>query len=245
VASTYGDDYFCGGGAGYDDYLSQRNLLTARGQQFAEMVSRYTGKRGRVLDVGAAAGFLLSGWLAAGWSGLGVEPNQTMCQEGKAKGLDLRCGTFETADLDDVETIDCVSMVQVLSHFQSPRQAMERACSVLSPGGVLLIETWNRSSWIATISGKGWHEYSPPSVLHWFTPKCLDQLANTLGLEKVASKRSSRWINVGHAKSLLKHASQESKLYAVANQFARLLPDSLSLPYPGDDLFWALYRKAN
>lgn len=247
IDDVYGDDYFHGGGAGYTNYLSQQELLQARGKHFAELVTKQTALHGTVLDVGAAAGFLLSGWQQAGWSGLGVEPNRSMCDEAAKRGVDVRCGSFEdfmpATKASELGTIQCVSMIQVLSHFIRPREALEKAYSLLAPGGVLLIETWNRNSLTARMSGQGWHEYSPPSVIQWFTPDGLTKATVEIGFELVRTQRSTRLINVGHAKSLLHHAAEKSTLYWMASLFARILPNRLNLPYPGDDLFWAIYRK--
>ena len=58
VARTYGDDYFSGGGAGYDDYPSEAERLRERGAAYVRLVRAHLSP-GTVLDVGAAAGFLL------------------------------------------------------------------------------------------------------------------------------------------------------------------------------------------
>ena len=76
---------------------------------------------------------------------------------------------LENLPVDD--EYDAVSMIQVLPHFIDPKRAMAVVTKVLKPGGLLLIETWNRDSWTARLFGKNWHEYSPPSVLHWFDPR--------------------------------------------------------------------------
>ena len=60
VERVYADDYFFGGGAGYDDYLSEAELLRAHGRRYAKRLARFM-KPGRVLDVGAAAGFVMQG----------------------------------------------------------------------------------------------------------------------------------------------------------------------------------------
>ena len=96
-------------------------------------------------------------------------------------------------------------MIQVLPHFIDPRSAMRVVSKILRPGGLLLIETWNRGSLTAKLLGKGWHEYSPPSVLHWFTPDGVARLAGQFELEEVDRGRPSKKIAASHAKSLLRH----------------------------------------
>jgi SAM-dependent methyltransferase len=235
VARVYGDDYFHGGGAGYGDYLSEGWLLRDRGRWYARLLRRYTTP-GTLLDVGAAAGFILQGFLDRGWHGKGVEPNPGMAEYARTRlGLDVRTGTLE--DLPPGDVFDLVSLIQVLPHFVEPRRALAAAAAVTRPGGFWLIETWNRDSWTARAFGQNWHEYSPPSVLHWFSPAGLQRLAGQFGFRKVGAGRPAKWINAGHAKSLLRH-----KLGAAAGVLG-VLPDRLALPYPAEDLFWMLLQK--
>jgi 2-polyprenyl-3-methyl-5-hydroxy-6-metoxy-1,4-benzoquinol methylase len=245
VAQTFSDAYFFGGGAGYTNYLEQQPLLEKRGAQYAKIVEKHLGRKGKVFDVGAAAGFLMQGWLNQDWAATGIEPNLSMVQHGQERGLDLHHGVFEDSPAWAKESYDCISMVQVISHLPSPIEALRLAYKMLNPNGILLVETWDRTSWIASAMRGGWHEYSPPSVLHWFHRKSLTHAANLVGFEFVESQRALRWLNIGHAKSLLKHMSATSKLARLASIVATVFPSQMNVLYPGDDLFWALYRKPN
>jgi|GEM_PF-3512162 len=125
VAAQYDDDYFFGGGAGYDDYLSEAKLLTAHGRRYARILSRLA-QPGRLLDVGAAAGFILQGLADAGWDGHGIEPNATMARHAREQlNLDVACGTLE--DMPTDSPFDVVSMIQVVAHFLDPHQATRQA----------------------------------------------------------------------------------------------------------------------
>ncbi len=167
VETVYGDDYFTKGGAGYANYLSEEMSLRDRGRYYARKLARLTAP-GRILDVGCAAGFILNGFVQEGWKGVGLEPNITIGAYGRDQlGLDIRHGTLET--FKDADQFTAVSMIQVAAHFRDPVPAFVKARRLLMDGGLLLVETWDRHSIIARLLGKHWHEYSPPSVLHWFT----------------------------------------------------------------------------
>lgn len=150
VARTYSDAYFFGGGAGYTNYLEQQSLLEKRGAEYAKIVEKHLGRKGKVFDVGAAAGFLMQGWLNQDWVATGIEPNLCMVQHGQERGLELHHGVFEDAPAWAKESYDCVSMVQVISHLPSPIDALRLAYKMLKPNGILLVETWDRKSWIAS-----------------------------------------------------------------------------------------------
>jgi SAM-dependent methyltransferase len=197
---------------------------------------------GSVLDVGAAGGFTLAAFREMGWTTFGVEPNSTMAAHARDRmALDVETAAFET--WTGGRSFDLVTMLQVLPHFVDPRQAIAKASGLVAPGGHLLIETWNRASWTARWFGQAWHEYSPPSVLHWFTRAGLARMAHGARLEPVASGRAPKWISAAHAKELLNHKADQSPTTRLLAAAARLVPDRAALPYPLDDLFWLLLRK--
>lgn len=240
VRQVYADDYFDGGGAGYDDYLAEGATVRRQGEWYGRLLAKYMSP-GRVLDVGAAAGFLLDGLMAHGWTGEGLEPNATMCRHARDRSRHtMHVGTLET--FTGRGEFDLISMVQVLAHFTHPRRALETANRLTKFGGYWLIETWDFKSLTSRMFGKRWHEYSPPSVLHWFTPASVRVLAGSLGYEVVAQGRPQKRLQVGHAASLIRHKTEGSLLRPLALPLS-LLPRNLELPYPGNDLFWMLLRK--
>jgi SAM-dependent methyltransferase len=241
---VYGDDYFYGGQAGYPDYLAEEKLIRDHGRRYGKLVAKYMVP-GRMLDVGAAAGFVLSGFVDYGWQGDGIEPNAGMAAFGREQlGLNVQAGTLENLrTLMGDRTYDLVSMVQVLPHFYDLRQALTAAAEATNPGGHWLIETWNRDSLSAKLFGRQWHEYSPPSVLHWFSPSDLKLLAESYGFEVVDQGRPQKWINGAHVKSLLGYKFETMPFGKVFKAMLRLLPDNLRIPYPAEDLFWTLFRK--
>lgn len=239
VAEIYGDDYFTGGAAGYADYLAEAEMLRGRGRNYAEILKKNGVKSGAMLDVGAAAGFILQGFTEEGWRGRGVEPNAAMAKYGRENlNLNIEAGDFQT--FETTKKFDLISMIQVAAHFQNPRRAFENAARLLNENGVLLVETWNYKSVTAQIFGESWHEYSPPSVLQWFAPDVLGAfLRREFGLELIARGRPSKKISGAHAKSLL--------AYRLGEKFApilKIIPDKINFPYPAEDLFWAIYRKS-
>lgn len=241
VPEQYGDDYFFGGGAGYSDYLAEADLLRARGRQYGRLLNRHRTP-GRVLDVGSAAGCILQGLVDEGWSGVGIEPNARCAEHARSQlGLDVRVGTLEQFDSPDC--FDAVTMFQVVPHLADPAAALAAAAALTRPGGLWLIETWNRDSWTARLFGRRWHEYSPPSVLHWFSADGLTRLAARYGLHEVARGRPRRWISAAHAKSLLRYKVGDGDRSRVLSASLRLVPDRLHLPYPAEDLVWMMLCK--
>jgi hypothetical protein len=191
----------------------------------------------------------MQGWEDRGWEVQGIEPNATMVDHGRrVLGLNLLQGNFESIgglewDSWRGEAFHCIALVQVLPHLLDPVTSLSRVESSLVKGGWVLVETWNCRSLAARLLGRHWHEYSPPSVLHWFRVNTLAKLGRHAGLEPVAHGRSQRWLSARHAKSLLGHLAEHSWLGKIGRATARPIPDAWKFPYPGDDLFWMLFRK--
>ena len=235
VSQIYDNSYFNGGGAGYTDYLQEAEMLRNRGRMYAKKLENINRRKGTLLDVGAAAGFILQGFIDEGWQGTGLEPNAAIAIAGREKfGLNIHQGSLENFETN--ETFDLISMIQVAAHFYDPAKAFQKAFDLLNENGFLLIETWDLNSISARLFGKNWHEYSPPSVLQFFSQDGLTAFLKRLGFEKNGGGRPSKKISGAHAKSLLKHKIGD-------NFLLKLIPDKLNFPYPSEDLFWALYQK--
>jgi len=241
VRQVYADEYFTDGGGGYRDYLRGQSVLVKRARQYAKLLSRHMTP-GKALDVGTAAGFFLSVLASQGWKVEGIEPNASMADFARKQfGLTVQHGVFE--DFHGPSDLDLITMLQVIAHFPRPREAIQRAASHIRPGGHLLIETWDRDSFTARVFGQNWHEYNPPSVLHMFSRASLIRMVCDAGFELAASGHPRRWITAGHARSVLQHHSASSLTYRLLYAISRLLPEQAAIPYPGDDLFWALFRR--
>lgn len=237
----YGDDYFEGGKAGYPDYLADGEMLRKRGHYYGGKMNQFMSP-GKMLDVGAAAGFILKGFTDKGWTGMGIEPNLKMSNYAQQEfGLNVVNTTVEafTSELK----FDLISMIQVLPHFYDLNQALRKLASLTKKGGYWLIETWNKDSLTARILQKGWHEYSPPSVLHWFSPKTIKFFVEVYGMAFVAQGRPVKKISGAHAKSLLAYKFADSVLEKPYRIASKLIPDKWSFPYPAEDLFWILLKK--
>jgi SAM-dependent methyltransferase len=241
VRRVYSDEYFSGGGAGYANYLAEAPLLRRHGRRYARRLARFTTP-GRVLDVGAAAGFVLEGLLDAGWTGTGIEPNEAMATRAANRlRVPIHRGTL--IDFPGDETFDLLLMIQIIGHFTDLLRELEAAARHTRVGGYWLVETWDRESPAARLLGRRWHEYNPPSVVHWFSPGALRGLVRRFGFTEVARGRPLKLLNGAHARSLLAHQIRLPILAWLARPTLSLIPEKLSLPYYVGDLFWALFRK--
>lgn len=241
VKNIYADDYFFGGGAGYDNYLRDSSLLVQRGERYAKLVSKHL-KPGAMIEIGAAAGFGLKAFADSGWDVTGIDPNPSMVQFGREQlGINLHVASFETWIPN--KPLNLVVLVQVLPHLFQPRDTIAKIASWLAAGGCLLVETWRRDSLTARMTGRGWHEYNPPSVLHWFTLQELKSLGDMAGLKMVSYGRPKKYISGSHLKSIFHHQATRFPCSGLIKRCISMVPSSLNFRYPAEDLLWAMYQK--
>jgi len=98
---------------------------------------------GRVLDVGCGIGIFLTAAARAGWQTLGVEPSAAAI-EFRDPGITVLRGDIESVDLPSGH-FDLITFWDVLAHVANPHSILERARTLLSPAGRLLIKTPNHS----------------------------------------------------------------------------------------------------
>ena len=241
IEQIYSDDYFFKGGAGYKDYTLDKDMLIKRGSYYADKIKKYISV-GKVLDIGAAAGFILKGFENNGWQGTGIEPNRRMVEYGrKVVGVSIKKGTIETVELEG--KFDLVVLIQVVAHMYDLQKAFRKIYHLLKPGGCVLIETWNKDSLTARAFGRNWHEYSPPGTLNYFSKRTLNLLMTKNDFSLVKQGTPKKSIHSTHAKSLIKHKLLESKRLKWIAGITSLIPGNMILPYPSEDLFWAFYKR--
>lgn len=241
VEKIYSDDYFFGGKDGYPDYTLEKEVLIRQGENYARLMNKYM-KPGMLLDVGAAAGYLMKGFENSGWKTVGIEPNIQMATYGKDKlGLDIRTGTLETNS--QAPTVDLVLLIQVIAHLYDMDISMRNVAAKVKEGGYVLVETWDKNSWMARLFGSSWHEYSPPTTLNYFSKKSLDILMERYGLLRIARGRPAKNIHGEHARSLLRYKLEASENLKWLCGVEKIIPKNGYIPYPAEDLFWALYQK--
>ncbi len=238
---NYDDSYFFNGKAGYPNYLNEKDIIIDHGIKYAGIVKKIKNP-GKMLDVGCASGFLLKGFTNQGWSGKGIDPNDQMVLYGRKElGLDVEKSTLEEYETDD--KYDLITLIQVIGHFYNLDKSIAKLSRILAKDGIILIECWDRESFIARILGRHWHEYSPPSVLHWFSKKTLKNIFLQYGFIPVISGRPNKKISLIHAFSLVEEKTTLSFIKKLLRRIGNSNLGKRNLIYPPLDLFWIIFKK--
>jgi 2-polyprenyl-3-methyl-5-hydroxy-6-metoxy-1,4-benzoquinol methylase len=167
TASLYGGErYFTnpefappedGSFLGYKDYLADRPHIEAKFAEVLEHVERFVPP-GRLLDVGAGPGFLLSAARDRGWQVRGVDLNEWAAAYARESlGIEVTAETLEHAGFEDA-SFDAVTMMDLVEHVAEPSALVAEAARVLRPGGVLAVLTPDAGSPVSRALGARWPE---------------------------------------------------------------------------------------
>jgi 2-polyprenyl-3-methyl-5-hydroxy-6-metoxy-1,4-benzoquinol methylase len=151
---------------------------------------------GRLLDVGSALGDFLA---AAGnrFTAEGVEPDPATAVQAAARGLSVRTGTLNEVSRPP-GGYDAITMYHLIEHLDSPRAGLTTARELISPTGVLMIETPAADSAFFRLAPARWRQLIPDHY-HFFTRVTLTRLLRETGFEAVAHTRVGRRVSVRFA----------------------------------------------
>lgn len=141
-------------------------------------------ENGRLLDVGAGTGAFVSVMQQAGWSVVGLEPDEGARNHGI---------TDFHVDLQPVDSLfslvaqsfDAITLWHVLEHVHRLHEYMETFYQLLKISGTLVIAVPNYTSADAVHYEEYWAAYDVPRHLYHFSPQSMDVLAQKHGFEVV------------------------------------------------------------
>ena len=161
-----------------------RGVQRAAATQPVRLLERAGLPRGaRVLDAGAGGGRLVAALARRGHDAYGIEPSARSRERALRAGLDVRA---ETLHEHDASGLDAVVLWHVLEHLDDPLGALERLRAWLKPDGLVLLGVPNRESAQARIAGSGWLHFDAPRHRVHLTPRGLESLVRSAGLEPTA-----------------------------------------------------------
>ncbi len=178
--------------AGYyesPDYISHTDARRSLIEKLYQLVTGYSLKRklrligrindgtGRLLDVGSGTGDFLKTCHDAGWTVIGVEPNDKARELAEAKVGQKNCyASLEHLPVPTVKKFDVITLWHVLEHVADLHQYIARMKSLLRKNGFLVIAVPNFNSRDANHYGGDWAAYDVPRHLWHFSRTSIEKI---------------------------------------------------------------------
>ena len=168
----------------YKRYLENQGGYLLEGERFLKRITASGILKGRILEVGCAAGFYLAAFQKAGWETYGLELSEVFIRHAReALRLNVQKGTLTEVVFQE-NFFDAILMIDTLSHFTSPRKMFQEGFRVLKEGGVLLLRTGNKGALLEKKKGEWWGEnWGAPEHLYHFSEKTLRALLEKTGFQ--------------------------------------------------------------
>jgi SAM-dependent methyltransferase len=192
--SFYGRRYFDRLSEQYDQPsldARARTDLPERCVYWLRTLLKYKAPPAKVLELGSAHGGFVALLRAAGYDATGLDLSPALVDAARRRfGVPILVGPIETQAIDD-GSLDVVALMDVLEHLPDPVAAMSRCRDLLSPRGLLIMQTpryvENRSFEEMTGSNDPFlQQLKPDQHLLLFSESSLRLFLKQLGFEHVA-----------------------------------------------------------
>jgi SAM-dependent methyltransferase len=197
AAQLYDNSYFTGSAQrGYAGYVQDERIhrLNAR-RHLRRLASAGAQPPGQLVEVGAAAGFLLDEARRQGWSVAGTDVAPSMRSSARELHRIELAAAVDDLDISP-DGFDVAVAKQVLEHIVDPLTLLKDLRSRMRPGGLLSIETWDRGATVARLFGSRWQQVNPPSVLWLWDAGQLRRVIERAGFEVVRCRPALKLVSV-------------------------------------------------
>jgi len=143
-----------------------------------------------VLEVGCGPGLMLVAFRRRGWRVVGIERNEVAAETARQTlGPNTIATSMESLPAD--ARFDLIVLFQVLEHIGEPVALLRECARHMAPGGLLIANVPNFSSWQSRFAGSKWMHLDVPRHLNHFTPQTISATLERAGLKPVGMSFAS------------------------------------------------------
>lgn len=161
---------------------------------YAGLIKKYL-KKGKVLELGCAHGYLLSFLNPSKYEKFGKDLSRYALDIAQKNNPSAKFSLGSVEDLREFESdsMDLVMAKYVLEHLNNPKEALKESCRVLKRGGFIIFAVPNTSSLLRKAKGKNWigdRDITHKSV---FEPEKWEELLKKTGFKTIKKFSDGFW----------------------------------------------------
>jgi 2-polyprenyl-3-methyl-5-hydroxy-6-metoxy-1,4-benzoquinol methylase len=169
------------------EYVKHRKGHNQRSMEILHEILKLKPAKGKLLEIGCAAGFFLDTARDMGWCAEGVEPEAINAEYAiKQLNLKVKISPIESVDYPE-NHFDVIVALNVLSHLSNPLEFFNKVKVMLKNDGFFVFETGNKGAMKSKKNAEIFGE-------HWLTPEHLyhfSEYSLALLLKKVGFRAKS------------------------------------------------------
>jgi SAM-dependent methyltransferase len=170
TTATYDEDYS-------QTYIRKAPKKLKRCVGWVRRVQKKFVRKGKWLDVGCSAGFVVKAATDLGFDAYGVELEPAAVKwAGEVLNLaNVRCGLLEEQRYD-AASFDVISLYDVIEHVPDLNRLLAELYRILAPGGIIEIRTPDVGHWRTPKKLSQWKEVKPSEHLYYFNLRTIQKL---------------------------------------------------------------------
>jgi len=227
---------------GYADYLGDADRHRETAKRRLSLLDRFAPSRGRLLDVGAAAGFFVDEAIRAGWGAEGIDIAPHVVDWGRRE-LDVPLRVGEVSAVEERGAFTVVTMWDYIEHSLDPAGELARSNELLAPEGIVALSTGDIDSVAARLSRSRWHLLTPRHHNFFFSARTLARLLARSGFEVAWLGHPGSRYSLAHLAYKFDRGARTALTAAAARRIANSRFGRYSLPLNLFDIVTVVARK--
>jgi len=180
-----------------EEYAKEERGRRITAKIIVKKIKKYKKGQSNLLEIGCGVGFLLDEARREGWRVRGVELSKWAADYAREKlDLNVFCGDLKNANLA-YGYFDVIILSDTIEHLINPKDTLVSIRKLLSPQGVLYINTPNIDSLISNLLKARWWGLNQ-FHLHYFTRETLKQMLEATGFELIKFGGYSRTFSLSY-----------------------------------------------
>lgn len=153
----------------------RKSFILAIYQDGMELLNRCGVTHGFLFDVGCSSGLFMEFAAGQGFEVKGIEPSVYAVEMARRHGIDVAQGYFHK-DLLPNNSVDIITMWDVLEHCEHPDEILDAAFAALKPGGKIFIQVPNAMGLAPRILRQACNMFTGFGHINLFGPATLIRL---------------------------------------------------------------------